>query len=324
MAQPVSASLQPHAETVIPPQLAADGPEDDPAALRTAPPPFDKASTDVIIRTADHVDFHVWKCLLGEVSQVYADMFQLNTSASAAEASPLPISHTERGDGKPVVHVTETSAVIEPLLRTFYPPPNFTFSTIDELRPVIAAADKYCMDGVLQVLKHRLLSSFVSEEPLRVYAIGDDDDDDEYFVELDTLSANAYRRLLSYRRRYRKQLKKALQDLAWLADGAWTFMHCSSCVGGTTTYSLRGSASPRPAALWFTSHYQRIGDKLKAWPSRKAIEGSLFCEQALKEASRCVVCREVVHEHMRLFMQNLRVEIDRLIEEVAATINIPT
>ncbi len=114
------------------------------------------------------------------------------------------------------------------------------------------------------------------------------------------------------------------------------------------TYSLRGSASPRPAALWFTSHYQRIGDKLKAWPSRKAIEGSLFCEQALKEASRCVVCREVVHEHMRLFMQNLSVEIDRLIEEVstamvprmsckrrfdhltidveqvAATINIPT
>ncbi len=57
MAQPVSASLQPHeAETVTPPQLAADGPEDDPAALRTAPPPFDKASTDVIIRTADHVD----------------------------------------------------------------------------------------------------------------------------------------------------------------------------------------------------------------------------------------------------------------------------
>ncbi len=74
---------------------------------------------------------------------------------------------------------------------------------------------------------------------LTVRRVQDDDDDDEYFVELDTLSANAYRRLLSYRRRYRKQLKKALQDLAWLVDGAWTFMHCSSCVAGTTTAKVQ-------------------------------------------------------------------------------------
>ncbi|KAI0694568.1 hypothetical protein C8T65DRAFT_744319 [Cerioporus squamosus] len=340
MAQPVPAT---YAEGIVPcPGDGLDGP-----AARQALPPFDKPSADVVIRTVDQVDFHVWKCLLGSVSQVFADMFDPMPSAPDTSAPP-PFAKSEPRIGeKSVVQVTETSAVFDSLLRTFYPPPNITFSSLDELKSIIAAADKYCMEGVLQVLRDLLLNAYLSEEPLRVYAIGvqyrrldefggvaeaairsfltlSEDDANEYVEELDTLSASAYRRLLSYRRQYLIQLRTALRGLAWLDNGGWTFLHCTSCARGTTSYSLRGNTGQRRyATLWFMSHYQRTGDALGAWPSRKAIEDSSFCDDALKEASRCVVCREVVHEHMRLFMKTLGTEVDRLSSEVAATVVVP-
>ena len=46
-------------------------------AVSTADPPFDKETTDLILRTSDHVEFHVWKGILAEASPVFEDMFVL-------------------------------------------------------------------------------------------------------------------------------------------------------------------------------------------------------------------------------------------------------
>ncbi|RPD58984.1 hypothetical protein L226DRAFT_108171 [Lentinus tigrinus ALCF2SS1-7] len=90
-------------------EVAASPAEDGLGTPRTAGPPFNRASADVIIRTADLVDFHVWKCLLAEVSQVFAAMFQPGVIHSDPDASTrLPVS-VERVGEKPVIPVTETS-----------------------------------------------------------------------------------------------------------------------------------------------------------------------------------------------------------------------
>ena len=46
--------------------------------LRTASPPFDKQSADVILRTSDTVEFYVRKAILEEASMVFADIFSMH------------------------------------------------------------------------------------------------------------------------------------------------------------------------------------------------------------------------------------------------------
>ncbi|KAJ7481704.1 hypothetical protein FB451DRAFT_1394338 [Mycena latifolia] len=128
-----------------------------------AEPPFSGepqaagAPTDLILRSTDCVDFHVHKGILSVVSPVFWDMEVFHPD--------------ELKDGKPIVRVHDPSSALERLLRLFYP---FLVDsqphTLDGLEFALIAAEKYQITDAVSKLMGTL-TSFVNEEPYRVFAI---------------------------------------------------------------------------------------------------------------------------------------------------------
>ena len=77
--------------------------------------PFDNPEADVILRSCDGVDFHVFKIVLSLASPVFADMFSI-----PAPSPGRPESQTVH-DGLPVVQLSESSKVLDLALRHCYP-----------------------------------------------------------------------------------------------------------------------------------------------------------------------------------------------------------
>ncbi|KAI0794254.1 hypothetical protein C8Q74DRAFT_565831 [Fomes fomentarius] len=315
-----------------------------PSPIRKALPPFNKEKADVILRSSDQVDFYVYKCILEEVSPVFADMFSL----AKASCPPSPNLKAEPetdpfGGGSryapppdtPLIELLEHSSVLDTLLRMFWPAADYTIS-LGTLKPILAAAHKYQMDSVLLIFKNRL-TSFVRTSPIRVYAISaqydmpdvmraaargflslsNADASETYVDELRDISGRDYYRLLAYRRRCIAALKEMLVDLCWLPDSTWSFTRCTPCGRNGTTYPIGKPAVSRKLTAWMTAHYRRVTALLLDRPCGEAIEEPGVCEEALKEATACDQCRAVVHTQLRTFMSTLRRTMDKKIAEVS-------
>ncbi|KAI0366980.1 hypothetical protein BV20DRAFT_981594 [Pilatotrama ljubarskyi] len=210
-----------------------------PSAPRAAPPPFDNYSAEIILRTADNVDFHVRPAIVEEVSSTFADMVSFPQP---------PAASTLAESAAHVVPLTETSEIVEPLLRVFYPARVVApeFSSLNHLKPVLEAARKYQVDAVMQVLA-RSLVQFARDVPLQAYAIALHFGLEEsarlaakqfvahvppwpFTKELELISGAAHYRLLEYRDDCVKAAKSAI-DLRWLDDTTFTWFSCRNSGG---------------------------------------------------------------------------------------------
>ncbi|KAI0794276.1 hypothetical protein C8Q74DRAFT_566973 [Fomes fomentarius] len=298
--------------------------------------PFNRPHADTILRTSDNVDFHVWKGILIEASPVFADMFALgargeNKPVLVLESPTNDIPSAGGEEHTIVIHILERSDVLDLLLRMCYPPPRATFPTLDVLNPVLAAAHKYQMDEVLEVLKIELLTH-APTSPLRVYIIAQHYDmtdtaqaalrhslahpADEYAPELKGYCAASYHRLLAYRKQCTQTLSHMFaSNLAWLPDNGWHFLTCS-CARESVICKLRDSNTQHYPKTWFWQHHQRLQTLLLERPGCAAIEDSQLRERVVKDASACPNCRTIVHDSMRSFTTLLYQEIDRRIAEI--------
>ncbi|TFK81559.1 hypothetical protein K466DRAFT_667047 [Polyporus arcularius HHB13444] len=309
----------------------------------TAAPPFNKAFADTVLRTSDGVDFHVWRGVLIEASPVLSDMFALGgesstTSKPEAESSISSACHATTGAAT-VIPFPELSTVLDPLLRTCYPPPHPTFPSLDSLKPVLAAAHKYQMEGVQELLTKELLQH-ARTAPLRVYVVAVRFDmqhaaevaarhflglkvADDYVPELEDLSAGSYHRLLAYRKRCTQTLADMISSrLSWLPERQplWQFLACR-CSREEFTVTLQGSADVQyNVAVWFWQHYRRIGVLLAERPCRAALDDPKLNDRAVMEGSECGSCRARVHDDLHAFTAYLLEEIDRRL----AAIPLPT
>ncbi|EKM50612.1 uncharacterized protein PHACADRAFT_213512 [Phanerochaete carnosa HHB-10118-sp] len=106
---------------------------------------FNKPSADVILRSSDKVSFHVHKPVLSDASSFFETMFTLPGNASSSTSADGPS------------------------------PPGPAISSAVRAADVLAIADKYAMDGVIQHVKNFLESSNFLElgvsSVMRVYAI---------------------------------------------------------------------------------------------------------------------------------------------------------
>ncbi|KAE9396882.1 hypothetical protein BT96DRAFT_921815 [Gymnopus androsaceus JB14] len=131
--------------------------------ITDASSPFDPtAKADVILRSADFVDFAVLQYLLKLASPFFENLF--------GDASPDIVK-----DEKPVILMQEHSKVLRPLLLLLYPSAPPAFDDIDVLLEVISTSSKFCIDSevFLGSLRHAvLISPVMQNNPHRLFAIG--------------------------------------------------------------------------------------------------------------------------------------------------------
>lgn len=170
-----------------------------------SPRPFDRADADVILRSSDHINFHVHRAYLSIASSFFDDMFS------------LPQTSDTHKDVQ-VIDVAEDSSTMNAILRMCYPVADRSISSFALLSSALRAALKYDMELAAELCKQSL-RGYVHSQPLQVYAVacrvGDesiaklaaanlfDSRDtilDQFVDELEEIPAGCYHRLLLYMR----------------------------------------------------------------------------------------------------------------------------
>ncbi|KAI0070672.1 hypothetical protein K474DRAFT_744256 [Panus rudis PR-1116 ss-1] len=143
-------------------------PSHEPPQEIEAGPPFDDPTGDIILRSVDRVKFRVHKVILRHASTTFNSIFH---SATADCVDP---AHEDLSKpALPIIDVPETAGVLKGLLHCCYPlnpqPPIYT--TLGEIIPMLEAASKYEMKGVLLLLEISLWRLH-KISPISTYAVG--------------------------------------------------------------------------------------------------------------------------------------------------------
>ena len=127
----------------------------------TAPHPFDRTDADIVLRSSDLVDFHVFSQVLLAASPFFEGMFDIPQP---------PLYQQQLKDGRPIIEVSEESVVLDTILRICYPINNPSEWSLEEVEPALRAAIKYEMELPTTVLTTRL-KSLIPVSPFQVWAI---------------------------------------------------------------------------------------------------------------------------------------------------------
>jgi len=300
---------------------------EDGLQITDAPPPFNKPTADVILRSSDLVDFHVRRGILAEASDVFDDMFLL-------PQPPATEILAETRNGQPVIPVDEESGTLERLLRLCYPGKAPSIGDLDDLRPVIRTAVKYDMPEVLEALKETL-RSFMDTLPIRVYAIAlifkfEDEAkaaakaslafpaEDADAPELAEITGKAFNNLLKYHRACGIVAARIANNPSWIPLPRVDTWFNAGRNHGTCTRAYHGDIY---ASEWWTVYMAESARILKTTPSGRALLMSGRTDQALRDAAACPVCKYVAPEQMRRFIQLFADEVDRAIAQVTLDID---
>lgn len=120
-------------------------------------PPFNDEDADLIIRSSDEVEFRVFKFLLGRASPVFQGMFSLPSDDTVGTV--------------PTVDVSENVDVVAQLLRLCYPAMDPRLASLDEVRALFTACQKYEMETPAARLVGIAARTFVESDPFDVYVL---------------------------------------------------------------------------------------------------------------------------------------------------------
>ncbi|EKM51006.1 uncharacterized protein PHACADRAFT_53674, partial [Phanerochaete carnosa HHB-10118-sp] len=124
---------------------------------------FDAAHADVVLRSSNGKDFPMYKLDLPRLSPVFEAMFTL------PQPSENTTSH-EASQALPVVQLTESSQVLQVLLRFYLPGPPPSLTDFPTAVRVLEGARKYEIDFAADAT-YKALQETTEDEPIRVYAI---------------------------------------------------------------------------------------------------------------------------------------------------------
>jgi hypothetical protein len=190
--------------------------------------PFTKPSADVVIKSADGIEFKVHKVILSEASPFFDDMFSLPQNSVKSTS----IDGTSADGSLPVLDMTEDAHTINYLLHTIYPIADLTLPTLNEAAAVMGAAQKYQIEQALNSAQKQALT-FAEHAPVRVYALAcfyknaevaqaaarfalRKSSPGQYVKELDLISATSYHRLLQYQSDARSKISTFFSGFDWV------------------------------------------------------------------------------------------------------------
>ncbi|OJA08960.1 hypothetical protein AZE42_06844 [Rhizopogon vesiculosus] len=290
----------------------------------TAQAPFDNPDCDIILRSCDGVNFHVFKLILSLVSPVFKDMFTLPQAESDVSSVP-------------VIFVEESSTTLNSLLLLCYPATTPTFNSLKDAKDMLKAATKYDMAAALSRAGDLVMAQFVSTNSLELYALSckfgwqhhaqtaatqtlkikDLGRPSGDFTGIDDISGFDHHRLLAYHYECGVAAKAVGQSLSWLGPLAndMCMWKCIRESRSETRYIIPQVGS-QSLVMWFHEYLVSIGNELLARPCGSTLWESESYGRAMAIAVRCAFCQNTVVGTMDKLRTLHVAEVNRAVENV--------
>ncbi|KAN0138247.1 hypothetical protein V8E53_004136 [Lactarius tabidus] len=305
-------------------------------------PPFDHDDADIILRSSDRVDFHVYQAILSTSSPFFKSMFSLPQPNTSRGGAP--------GKNNPVIDLPENSKTITTLLTLIYPIVSAAPEpeSLDDAIDAFVAAKKYDMAIVSQFLNLQFAESArVQDDAIAAFSAAYSRELGEachiaakaslkcrmnlnnVADKLQYMNGPAFYQLYKFHRACSATAAQAVSGtkLAWITQSHSTWWdlaaqksgrHCTSrCL--TRNYSLPYSTSNLILNTWaastpFHDFITRAHNVLLEQPCREAVTGHQFLAPSY-EVEVCDRCRLTLLG-LPEFSRLLGEEIERRISEV--------
>ncbi|KAJ7358194.1 hypothetical protein DFH08DRAFT_953382 [Mycena albidolilacea] len=293
--------------------------------------PFNDTDADVILRSSDGVDFHVYRLVLSLASSVFRDMF----------AFPTPQSEPTI----PTVQVSESALVLDAALRFWYPGAEPTaVQTLDLLRDALEVLVlKYNMRFVIPLAKQQL-REYIGSDPVAVFSIACRHEwkdialdaakgslklplrafDEARPAQLEYMTAGTYHTLLQYHSECAKVATAATSSLQWA-----TYLNIP---GADCTNWTDPAACPRtghwsfahstmaPLTAWFSTYLDGATAVLSRCPTA-SLDSPDLLTLPIAKMGPCSSCRVDGFSGLIKFLDVLRAKIDKDIGSIELELN---
>ncbi|KAG2046475.1 hypothetical protein BDR06DRAFT_1025510 [Suillus hirtellus] len=300
--------------------------------------PFDHAKADVILRSADGVEFRVFMLFLSLASPFFETLFGL-------PQAPDGTSDQEMKDGLAVIAVSEDSKTLDLFLRFCYPSTLAEDPCLDnltEVLSVLAAARKYSLDLIERKVCQALANPKVLEtEPLRSFAIARNARLKHetitaarhnlrqplipaLFAEINLITASDFLALLTYHKKCAIAVKALMKDFTWMTNHygnvdscIWLFnrprynQYC--CGQGTDTRFLPWNTAP---LAWWTTYMQEVYELLQDSPSGDTVRTAADSTIQKVRSANCAACSGRVKEGMTEFSNLLALKVEEAVAPI--------
>lgn len=260
--------------------------------VRDATPPFDNPRrADVILRSSDLVDFHVYKLILSLASPVFETMFTLPATSSS---DTMMADDDDHRHGLSVVKLMEDSCTLEALLQACYPTTGPHLNSIDSVLHILGVAEKYEITACHE-LARVVIASLAEDQPIRAYAVACRYGFKDVAVraaracltmtfdsivrtncpELTTVTGSQYQNLLQYHRDCGQKVSQLTSTLDWIKDDDCDGLVPASNSGCRCLSRSPGKCRYGPPYVW--GYLARAGAALREHPMASVVfQASVF------------------------------------------------
>jgi hypothetical protein len=304
--------------------------------------PFDHAQADVILRSADGVEFRVFKLFLSLASPFFEALFGLPQAHDE-------VTDQEMKDGLAVIAMSEDSKTLDSFFRFCYPSTLADDPSLENLTDglsLLAAARKYSLDLIEKKVCQALANPKVLEaEPIRYFAIARNARlahetitaarhtlrhplIPAQFSEIGLITAAELLALLTYHKNCSIAVQPLMKDLKWLTDHygnsngcAWLFCpdYNMSCRCGQVTDN-RFSPWGRDTVTWWATFMQELSESLADRPSGDTVRTAADRTIQKVRSLGCDACSGSVKENMTELSNLLALKVDEAVAAVCTTL----
>jgi hypothetical protein len=296
----------------------------------TAQAPFDNPDCDIILRSTDAVDFHVFKLILSLASPLFKDMFTLPQGLQSDMSSV------------PIIPVAETSTTLRSLLLLCYPTANPTFNNLEDAKAVMEAAKKYDMEGALSRGGDLVMAQSLPTKSLGLYVlccrfgwqqhvqtvaartldIKDLGRPRSEYAGLQWITGLDYERLLVYHYKCGTAAQTLTKSLNWLEPSnidmcMWKCLAEVPISHGTARQIYIAKQGNRHITPWFHEYLVSIGQELLARPCESTVLESESYDSAVRRAVTCSSCLPNAVVHMAKFRTLFAAEVKKVVAKVS-------
>ena len=306
--------------------------------------PFDHAKADIILRSSDNVDFRIFKLFLSLASPFFESLFDI----------PQPtedVGGQEVKDGLAVIHVTEDSKTLDPLLRFCYPctlAEDPKIEVLQDAADILEAARKYSLDVIEKKARQAMTNPRILDaESLRCFVIAHRGRLREetllaakytlrqplipsWFQEIDLISATDLLSLLTYHKKCGDAVYALRLDLSWMKSHYGSAQACSWLSGQSRNRNNYDSecGCSRPAipkyALystspqWWEDFMEETFTTLRDKPCKKTLQASADKTVQAVKAQNCQACSPRIGGGMHDLVGFFAKKIDETVSQVTS------